>query len=401
MKILLSAYACEPGKGSEPEVGLQVLVAAASRHEVCVLTRENNISALERWLEDQPFRSRVRLEGLDLPGVKARVKKRGLPGLHWYYDAWQRSARRRALDLDAEVDFDLMHHATFATYWARPGVANLGKPFVWGPIGGGVGLPWRLIPELGLKGIAEDGIRYGARAILGHSPWVAAAARTADVILVQNQEAAAALPLSSAELSILPNATSIQVGFSALEGIQSRDRDVLFVGRLVAWKGASLAVRALGQMKNDALLRVYGDGPDAGRVRRLARRMGLENRVQFMGRSSREDLLAAVAAAGCVVHPALHDDSPLGVAETLSLGTPLVCLDHGGPAELARHWSDSPARLIRPGSLGSTVASLASAIDAYLDEPPSPPPHVLKPDLSFHEEILKAYENAIRHHGKV
>ena len=398
MNILLSAYACEPGKGSEPEVGLQVLVAAASQHEVCVLTRENNIPALKKWLEDQPFRSRVRLEGFDLPGLKAGIKKWGLPGLHFYYDAWQRSARRRAVELDAEVDFDLMHHATFATYWARAGVAGLGKPFVWGPIGGAVELPWRLIPELGLVGIAEDTVRYGARAVLGRSPWIVGAAQTADVILVQNQEAALALSSSPAELSILPNATSIEVGPAALEGIQSRDRNVLFVGRLVAWKGASLAVRALGRMKNDALLRIYGDGPDADRVRRLARRLGIENRVQFMGRASRKDLLAAVAAAGCVVHPALHDDSPLGVAETLSLGTPLVCLDHGGPAELARHWSDSPASLIRPGSLDSTVAALASAIDVYLDHPPIPPAHVLKPNLSFHEEILKAYEVAIRHH---
>ena len=395
VKILLSAYACEPGKGSEPEVGLQVLVAAASQHDVWVLTRANNIAALEHWLKDQPFRSRVHLVGFDVPGVAFRVKKWGLPGLHWYYDVWQRQARKRARELDAQVDFDVMHHATFATYWTRPGVADLGKPFVWGPVGGGVGLPMKLLPVLGFKGIVEDAFRYGARGVLGRSPWVAAAARSSAVVLVQNPEAAAALPDTNALVIGLPNATSASVGLSALSAAGTRSGDIMFMGRVVAWKGVALAVGALAHMKHEeAQLRVYGDGPDVNRVRRLASRLELGDRVQFMGRVTREALLVVVAEAGCVVHPALHDDSPLGVAEALSLGAPLVCLDHGGPAELVRHWPASPSRSIKPGSLRSTVESIASAIDGFLDDPPPIPREPFRPKASFPDEILKAYEAA-------
>ena len=42
MKVLMSAYACEPGKGSEPAVGWNWALQAARRHEVWVLTRGNN-----------------------------------------------------------------------------------------------------------------------------------------------------------------------------------------------------------------------------------------------------------------------------------------------------------------------------------------------------------------------
>jgi glycosyltransferase involved in cell wall biosynthesis len=396
MKVLLSAYACEPGKGSEPEVGLQVLSAAASQHDVWVLTRTNNVVALEKWLRGQAFGSRVHLVGIDVPGLAFRAKKRGLPGLHWYYDVWQRQARQHARQLEAQIGFDVFHHATFATYWTRPGVADLGKPFVWGPVGGGVPLPMRLIPALGVKGMGEDALRYGARFVLGRSPWVKAAARTASVIFVQNNDGANALPETTAHVSVLPNATSASVQASALTAAGKRTGDVVMVGRIVGWKGAALGVRALAHMRNQATLRIYGEGPDEKRLRRLTARLGLSSRVEFMGRVPRDTLLVAVAEAGCVVHPAIHDDSPLGVAEVLSVGAPLVCLDHGGPAELIRHWPDSPARSIKPGSLRSTVASMAAAVDSFLDDPPLIPSQLYRPKTSFSEKILGAYEIAAK-----
>jgi hypothetical protein len=55
MRILLSAYACEPGKGSEQEVGLRIMLAAAQRHDVWVLTRENSIPLLEEYLALHPL----------------------------------------------------------------------------------------------------------------------------------------------------------------------------------------------------------------------------------------------------------------------------------------------------------------------------------------------------------
>jgi len=42
MRVLISAYACEPDKGSEPGVGWNWALAAAEKHEVWVLTRSNN-----------------------------------------------------------------------------------------------------------------------------------------------------------------------------------------------------------------------------------------------------------------------------------------------------------------------------------------------------------------------
>ena len=42
MKILVSAYACEPNKGSEPGVGWNFVKELAKKHNTIVLTRKNN-----------------------------------------------------------------------------------------------------------------------------------------------------------------------------------------------------------------------------------------------------------------------------------------------------------------------------------------------------------------------
>ena len=54
MNVLLSAYACEPGKGSEPEVGWQWALQMARFHNVTVLTRTNNRAAIEAALREIP-----------------------------------------------------------------------------------------------------------------------------------------------------------------------------------------------------------------------------------------------------------------------------------------------------------------------------------------------------------
>src|SRR5437762_3821858 len=96
LKVLISAYACEPGKGSEPEIGWQWALQMARFHDVTVLTRANNQPTIERALE--PLRGQEPLPAFVyhdcsklLLGIKRRFK-----AVKMYYVMWQRSARRLA-----------------------------------------------------------------------------------------------------------------------------------------------------------------------------------------------------------------------------------------------------------------------------------------------------------------
>ena len=91
MKVLMSAYACEPGKGSEPAVGWNWALQAARRHEVWVLTRGNNREAIEAELAESPV-GNLHFVYHDLPRW-ASFWKRGGRGLHLYYLLWQLTAQ--------------------------------------------------------------------------------------------------------------------------------------------------------------------------------------------------------------------------------------------------------------------------------------------------------------------
>ena len=101
----MSALACEPGKGSELEVGFHAMLAAASLHDVWVLTNTDTIPAVRQALQGRPEANRIHLEGVDF-GVDAEgIALLSIPGFHYYYDRWQRRAAARAVELESRGGF--------------------------------------------------------------------------------------------------------------------------------------------------------------------------------------------------------------------------------------------------------------------------------------------------------
>jgi glycosyltransferase involved in cell wall biosynthesis len=393
MKILMSALACEPGKGSELEVGFRALLAAASQHEVWVLTNSATIPIVRRAIAEYPWADRVHLEGIYFEVDDELYPQLTTPGFHRYYDRWQRKAAVRAVQLEKQFDFDVVHHVTLAAHWTRAGVTAVDKPLVWGPVGGGVEMPLSLIGELGWRGLLEEAGRFIARRVLARFGPARTTQRQAAVTFAQNQDTARIMP-ASRRLRVMSNAISVDVGDIRAAG--PRRPDIVFAARLLPWKGGRLAVRALRYVSHpDAVLRIFGDGPDRRAISRLAKRLGVAERVRFEGGVSRQELLREVATAGVLLHPAFHDEAGLAVAEALSLGTPVVSLDRGGPSELRRYWPAAHAAVVRPQSPKATAQALAAAIDRFLLNSPQVPDSSRRPVISFQEELLAAYGAAL------
>jgi glycosyltransferase involved in cell wall biosynthesis len=106
---------------------------------------------------------------------------------------------------------------------------------------------------------------------------------------------------------------------------------------------------------------ICGEGPDRSAVESLARKAGVADRVRFLGRVPQQELFDLLASEVDVfLYPSLHDDSPLGVAEALSCGVPVVCLDRGGPALIT---GDAGIAVPPGGSTKAVVARLARAVE--------------------------------------
>ena len=393
VKILLSALACAPDKGSEPEVGYRTLLAAASVHDVWLITDASNVSSLNAALADHPRRDRIHLHGVDFAMSQPGHGPRNVVEYQRHYDRWQRTIGRLAVSLDGEHDFDLVHHVTLASYWTRAGVAVVDKPFVWGPVGGGVEPPWRLLTELGPQGVVEDLLRFIGRRTIGRLPSTRRAPRRAVVALAQNAETARRLS-TNGHVRVLCNAVAVDP--SDLPPAAPPQPRVAFVGRLTGWKAPMLALRTLRYVTHrEVELHFYGDGPERARLEAKAGRWGLTDRVVYHGWVPRRRLLDDLAHVAALLHPALHEEAGLSIAEALTMGVPVVALAHGGPREVARHWPAEASVLVDPAGPRQTAQALAAALDHLLGPQQPGGRTATPPDVSFGDSLLEAYGAAL------
>ena len=389
----MSALACEPGRGSELEVGFRAMLAAARHHEVWLLTNADSVPAIAAAIAGTETAARIHLEGIEFGLDEKAFARLTSATFHWHYDRWQQRAAVRALELDKQIDFDVVHHVTLACYWTRAAAAIVDKPLVWGPVGGGVETPWQLIPELGLRGLVEDFGRWMIRRPLGRIGPARRPQHRAGVIFAQNSATAGRLN-GHGDVVVLSNATVVDL--DPVPTSAARNKDIYLVGRLVPWKAPMLAVRAMRYVRDpDCMLRICGDGPERRRLERAASRWGVRDRVSFDGWFSRDALVERIASAGALIHPALHEEAGLCVAEALALGTPVVCLDRGGPPAILREWPDTKSVAVEPADAESTAQAMAAAVDNFLADPPAVRLTPVGPRRSFENELLQAYDRAV------
>src|SRR4029450_10502652 len=84
------------------------------------------------------------------------------------------------------------------------------------------------------------------------------------------------------------------------------------------------------------------------------------------------------------------------IAEALALGTPVVCLDRGGPSELLREWPGARGVAVPPRGPTKTARAMAAAIDGFLGAPSVGVAKVSTAVETFNAEIPAAYEYACR-----
>lgn len=354
-RFVVFAYGCEPDKGSEPGAGWIWSRMIARIGETWVITRENNRPSIEKHLPSVPERESLRFVYVDLP-PRARFWKRGTRGARLYHVLWQAAALARARELGREISFDAAWHLTWANAWIGSMAALLRKPFIFGPVGGGVSPPWRLAPTLGIRGVVYEIARAFARAGARYAnPLARISWRRAHLILVQNPETRAWLPRRYREKAILfPNALIEHAPPLRDRSVARPPYTAFFAGRLIPLKGLALALRTLALLPDWRLV-ISGDGPDENRLKRLAVRWGVGDRVDFVGWLPRSGVSSWMRRADVFLFPSLHDEGPFAVAEAMAHGLPVVCLDRGGPPVLG-------GNAVTPKSAARTAAALADAM---------------------------------------
>jgi glycosyltransferase involved in cell wall biosynthesis len=337
LKILVSAYACEPGRGSEPGVGWNWARQLARQHEVWVITRPNNRGPIEAALAREP-NPNLHFVYSDLPRW-ARFWKRGALAVRPYYYLWQAAAYFTARRLARRVQFDLAHHVTFVKYWAPSFVALLDTPFIWGPVGGGESAPRAFQAAFSLHGKLYNMARNAARALAGLDPFLALTARRARLGLATTEETAQRMrSLGCRNVHVFASIGLSDDDLAELAQAPVRAKGpfrIVSLGNLLQLKGFDLALQAFAQFVRDGYSGEYwliGDGPERRRLEALAASLGVSGRVRFWGQLKRPQALERLAECDVLAHPSLHDSGGCVCLEAMAAARPVVCLDLGGPA---------------------------------------------------------------------
>lgn len=174
---------------------------------------------------------------------------------------------------------------------------------------------------------------------------------------------AARLGFDGSRLEVIHNGVPEQTGdrqrIRAELGLGGSDLLILAVGNLYDVKGHDVLLHALSRLPTDPgwRLAVAGRGPEEARLRELAQRLSLSERVHLLG--YRGDIQDLMAAADIVAMPSRSEGLPLAILEAMFARRPIVASAVGGIPDAL---GGDAGLLVPPGDPGALAQALTSLL---------------------------------------
>jgi glycosyltransferase involved in cell wall biosynthesis len=343
--LLLSVYQCGPGMGSVSRLGWEWYQRLAARVPVTLLTHVRNREALTAagapvagsriiYVDTEWFAGPLyRFASLLFRRSEHPVFL--VSSLDFYVYDWV--ALRLARKAMVETPFDVVHQATPVSPLAATRLYKLSLPLVVGPWNGGLPSPEHF-PEI-MK--SESGWLYSIRRIGSLINRINGTTRKARVILTATRATRNALPEScwprcrfmlenAVDLSLFP-----QLPWPA-PPTETRPLEVVYVGRLLPFKGISMLLEAIHRVRIHGPLRltIVGTGALENELKSQARALGLDANVRFTGNLPLEAVGAEIAKAHVFCLPSVRESGGAVLLEAMAVGRPVIAVDYGGPAEI-------------------------------------------------------------------
>lgn len=339
MNILLCAYACEPGVGSEPEVGWRMVCGIANKRpndSIYVITKANN----KRNIESVSYASNLTFVYYSPPQWLTFWKKGGR-GIRTYYYMWMIGAV--ILLARKKKTFDVIHHLTFVNDWLPSYFFLLKKTesiFVWGPIGSNDAIDFKFIEGFKSK-IAELVRRFLQSSFRLFDPAFYLCKSKADYILGINDNVRFKLRLGSCEKFTIEPAISFDVAEEVNKLVDANPCgvfSVVSVGRLINIKNFRLSLLAFSlflesdNVSEKTVFTIVGDGPQRRDLEEYADKLCVAQNVNFVGRVPLDEVNCYYRQSDVFLFPS-SENAGFVVLEAMSNRLPIVAMNYGGPAQ--------------------------------------------------------------------
>lgn len=334
LKVLLGCYNCSPYHGSEKGVGWNFLHRIAQHFEVHAIVEEMECrEPLERYRAEHP----EVFEHIHLYFVR-KVRHRLLrkiwpPSYYYFYDKWEKKAYRLAVELDKKENFDLVHRITMCGYRCPGYLWKLGKPFLWGPVGGLNNTDPRLLSKLSLY----HRLYFRARNLM--NSFQLRYGQAAKVAAKYTRILYTADPHVNADVRkywhLEPKLLG-EIGTPTMEDFPEPSRHVPGTPLRLCWSGIleplkalDFVLRALPQCKQLVELHVLGKGYMKEEWARMAEKLGVADKVYFHGFMPHDEAVAFMSSCHLFCFSSIKEGG-MGtvVLEAMQNALPVIAIDH-------------------------------------------------------------------------
>ena len=358
--ILLSAYACDPSKGSEDGNGYHWANGLTKEgfNVVCV-TQSKGKSAIEKL----PNNSYLTFIFVDLPLGLGFLYSFSRPTMYLHYILWQWFAYQKAKKLSKQMQFDLVHHVTWGSLQLGSFMYKLKLPFIFGPVGGGQVAPVAFKKYFKSYWDVEVKRELTSKWLLKLNPGCNSMLRTAKEVIVSNLDTKnLAINNGASKCSLLFDAQLPENFFPKILPIREKSNvlKLLWIGRLLPRKGILLVTEVMETLKSfsDISLTIVGDGEMRGYLEDDIEKRGLSN-VNYLGAVPFEKVKEIYASHDLFFFTSLRDSCPAQLFEAMAYGLPIVTLKLHGQDAIVNDSVGIKCNVIDPNE---TVIELKNAI---------------------------------------
>lgn len=267
-------------------------------------------------------------------------------------------------------EYDIVHRITPLTPTTVSPIAAkceaVGVPFIMGPINGGVPWPKGFDTE---RRREREWLSY-VRSVYKILPGRRRMLKATRAILAGSQHTASEIPTNFAKKVIwLPENAIDPARFNRVssQNIEGPLR-ACFIGRLVPYKGADMAIEAAAPLLADGRLTldIIGDGPMRRDLEAQVQAQGLESAVVFHGNLKHQNVQDVASASNLMIFPSIREFGGGVVLEALALGVVPIVVDYAGPGELVMPDIGYKVPLAPRAEI---IAALKQVLDALIADP--------------------------------
>lgn len=333
-RLLISAYACEPHRGSEPGVGWNWILELSKRNYCHVVTRSNNRESIEAWFNSNEH-SNITFHYYDLCWCFRYIKKKFKLTL-FYYIFWQLCVLPKYLRLSYRHSFDCTLHLTFGSIWLPTTLPFVPIPFIVAPIGGGEGVPKSFIRDLPLKSKIPQVLRYALRFIHMVSPLFLFTTIRAKIIFVRTEQTKRFFPpvFHKKCYCLLETAMPKYIfDFEKkwLENTKASNKlKIITTGRLIPFKNVMVLLESINQISIPYSLTVIGSGSESRNIKNFLKKNNLLEHVTLVDELNHVEVLRLLELSELFVFPSLREGGSWALMEAMAVGLPSICLNWTG-----------------------------------------------------------------------